>query len=313
MHDLTHDMATPGLSTLLGKGQWTRENQSWLATAFGLSLDPPAAPLRLLALNATNESNRYLCLDPVNIAFIERSVVVANPNELHLTENEAQALALSLAEVFAELGEIMITTANQWHLRLHATAPALPAFAALPDFIGRRADQGLPTDPQWRNLLNQAQVLLHAHPVNQAREARGQQRVNSLWPWGGGSLPTDARTAHDVIVSANPVLQGLAKLCGVPADLPSAGWQASAYKNPLVILDNLANARGQADGMRWREALAALDANWFVPILDGLRTGEIARLKIIVPASNGNHHIELSQRALLKFWRKPASLSAFAA
>lgn len=313
MHDLTSDLATPALCALLGKGKIASNTNNWLRAAFGLAHDPAAAPLRLLALGEAVATKSYLCLDPINLAFVERSVTVGDPDELQLTEAEAQALGKSLTEIFAEIGEIQITTPQQWHLLIHDTAPALPVFSALPDFIGRRAEQGLPTDSHWRNLLNEAQVLLHAHPVNQARESRGQARVNSLWPWGGGSLPTDARTAHDVVNSVNPVLQGLATHCRVAVELPTETWQANSHTNRLVVFDCLAQARGRADGMRWREVLSELDANWFAPILRDLRSGQITHLKIIMPAATTAHQTELSRLAMLKFWRDPLPLSALAA
>ena len=313
MHDLTRDLPSPALCALLGKGKLVSIKNNWLRAAFGLEQDPAAAALRLLASGEAMASKRYLCLDPINIAFVERSVTVGDPDDLKLTVAEAQTLGNSLTEIFAELGEILITTPQQWHLLIHDTAPALPTFSALPDFIGRRADQGLPTDPQWRNLLNEAQVLLHAHPINQAREARGQPRVNSLWPWGGGTLPTDARTVHDAVNCQNPVIQGLAKHCGLIVEPPTETWQASTHTNRLVVLDCLAPARGRADGMRWREALAELDANWFAPILHDLRSGKIARLKIIMPTATITLQTELSRHTMLKFWRGSSPLSALAA
>ncbi|MCZ7655242.1 MAG: hypothetical protein M5R42_14705 [Rhodocyclaceae bacterium] len=40
---------------------------------------------------------------------------------------------------------------------------------------------------EWRRFINEAQVLLHNHPINMAREAEGRPTVNSLWPWGPAS------------------------------------------------------------------------------------------------------------------------------
>jgi hypothetical protein len=48
----------------------------------------------------------------------------------------------------------------------------------------------------WRHAINEAQMVLHAHPVNQARQAAGQPVVNSLWPWGGGRLPAATHRHH---------------------------------------------------------------------------------------------------------------------
>ena len=310
MYDLTRDLATPALCALGGKGKLGSNTNNWLSTAFCLADDPAAAPLRFLALGEAVVTKRMLCLDPINFAFVERNVSVGDPNDLHLTAAEAQSLRDSLREIFAEIGEIRITTPHQWHLLIHDTAPALPLFSALPDFIGQRADQGLTTDPQWRKLLNEAQILLHAHPINQARESRGQPCVNSLWPWGGGSLPGDANTRLGVVKSNNPILQGLAKHCGIAVESPNETWQATSPTNQLVVLDCLEQARGRADGMRWRETLAQLDANWFAPISRDLRNGSIAKLKIIMPDATVVRQIELTRYTMLKFWRGSLPLSS---
>ena len=310
MRDLTHDLATPALCTLLGKGELaSHPDNQWLLDAFGLMQAPPAAPLRVLGHGGIATQDRWLCLDPINLAFVERSIRVGNPGALQLTEAEAQSLCNVLAPTFAALGELLATTPDQWHLRMHHTAPPLPDFAALTDCIGGRADQALPADAFWRQLLNDTQVMLHDHPVNLAREASGQVRVNSLWPWGGGTLPAQAKTSHDVVFGEGAVIQGLAKLCGV-ATMPTPNtWQPNSDGNPLVILSPLERPRHQGDGLRWREALAELDVNWFAPLLSALRHGELRHLKLIAPETNGGRTLNVSRASLLKFWRRQMTLS----
>jgi len=35
----------------------------------------------------------------------------------------------------------------------------------------------------WHQLFNEIQMLLFSHPVNEAREVRGELPVNSVWLW----------------------------------------------------------------------------------------------------------------------------------
>src|SRR3546814_7921528 len=42
---------------------------------------------------------------------------------------------------------------------------------------------------RWRAVLNEAQIVLHNHPVNAERVRSGRMPVNSLWFHGGGRLP----------------------------------------------------------------------------------------------------------------------------
>ena len=41
----------------------------------------------------------------------------------------------------------------------------------------------------WRGILNEIQMLLHEHPLNQVREERGDLALNGIWFWGGGVIP----------------------------------------------------------------------------------------------------------------------------
>lgn len=313
MHDLTHDLPTPALSTLLGKGELTRANadtHTWLRHAFGLSEDPALAPLRLLGSGGSPVARRCLCVDPVSFSFMDRNVIVGRPEDLQLTTEEATALVETLAPVYREVGEFAIATPSQWHLLVHEAWPALPMFSALPDFVGRRADQGLPADPRWRFLLNEAQLILHAHPVNEAREKRGAPRVSSIWPWGGGSLIAGVKTSHDIVYSASAVLSGMASLCQVPIEAVSDAWGAMPYHNPLIDLSQLASFRSRGDGLHWREALIALEKRWFVPALRAMRQGELHKLAMVFPDSGGGSQLNVSREAMLKFWRRPVQLTA---
>ena len=312
MHDLTRDLPTPALSLLLSRGHLIHSNgdiNAWLRNAFGLAHNPALAPLRLLGLTGESSAKRCLCIDPVNFSFVDRTVTVGKPEALQLTKDQAKALGEALAPVLHDIGDLEITTPALWHLHVHESAAELPSFMPLADFIGRRAEQGLPADPMWRHLINETQIMLHAHPVNQEREERGLPRINSIWPWGGGRLATDAKTEHDTVFSDNPVVQGLAKLCRLEVKAPPQAWVSLPHRHPLIAVDCLASLRSQGDGLRWRDALARLESTWFVPLQRALHGGRLNGLKIILPDVNGDSQLAISRRSMLKFWRRPAPLT----
>jgi hypothetical protein len=316
MYDLTRDLPTPSLGALLGKGRLIRDDNdanSWLRKAYNLSNDPSFAPLRVLGLTSAATSQRYLCLDPVNFSFADRNVIVNEPNTLQLTAAEANAFGESLGPVLQDFGDLEITSPGLWHVKVHDAAPDLPAFLPLSEFIGRRADQGLPADAKWRHLINEAQILLHNHPVNHARQDRGLPVVNSIWPWGGGSLVSGAKTDHDVVFADNPVLRGLSKLCGVRIQRPPNAWESLADRSPLILLEHLAPLRNQGNGLHWRDALAETETNWFAPVHKALRKGTLNRLTLVLPDGHCGSQLEVSQRAMLKIWRRPAPLTILAA
>ncbi len=316
LEDLTHDLPTPALTAMLGRGRLAHatpaDPELWLKRAFGLQATPPAAPLRLLGLGHDPGAAHWICLDPVNLGFVENNLLVGDPQHLHLTELEARDIAVSLAPTFSDLGEIVVTTPGQWHLRLHDPASPLPRMADLRDFIGSRANHGMILDAKWRSLLSEAQIQLHTHPVNLARAAKGELVVNSLWPWGNGIRPAPMTCRHDVMISKDAILLGLAKHCGSKVATEADAWEDSPYSTPLVILDLLSDPRRQGDGMTWRDALMTLDAQWFSPLFDALKSGKLAHLTLHATSETSTACLELSRPATWAFWRSAKPIASLA-
>ncbi len=315
--DLTCDLPLPAFTTLLGRGRLTQRpplgTAAILAEISGLAAPLPAAALRRLALREHPEEADWLCLDPVRLNFQERSLVVDDPQNLRLTTEEAAALAVALAPTFAELGTLEVLAPTRWNLRLSAAAPA---FQPLPQAAGRAAAP-LPLDAAyapWRQALNEAQMVLHAHPVNQARQAAGQPVVNSLWPWGGGRLPQPrTATTHDALWSNDPVARGIARLLQIDGTtLPDAFGSAPA-RRPLAIFDALEQPARSGDAIAWRDELARFEAGWLVPALAALSGGRLGALRLIAPGELAAAELQVGRRDIWKFWRKPRPLAELVA
>lgn len=311
--DLTCDLPLPAFTTLLGRGRLSRrparDTTAILAELTGLAAPLPAAALRWFALRDHPGEADWLCLDPVRLNFHERSLIVDDPQHLRLSGDEAAALAAALAPTLAALGRIEVISPGHWNLCLSAGAPA---FQALSDAAGRSAAP-LPPDPAyapWRQALNEAQMILHVHPVNQARQAAGQPAVNSLWPWGGGRLPELApAAAHDAIWSDDPVARGIARLLQIDGAALPAGYSGAAARAPLALVDGLKHPAGTGDAMVWRDELARFEAEWLAPALDALRRGRLDALRLIAPGDPAAAELLVSRHDLRKFWRQPRGLA----
>ncbi|MDP1734739.1 MAG: hypothetical protein Q8L44_10300 [Sulfuritalea sp.] len=314
--DLTYDLPLPAFTTLLGRGRLSRrppqDTAATLADVAGLATPLPAGALRWFALREHPGDSNWLCLDPVRLRLQERSLVVDDPRQLDLSAEECTALAVSLAPTFAALGQLDVLSPHAWNLRLSAAAPA---FQALSGAIGRSVSP-LPLTPDhapWRHALNEAQMILHTHPVNQTREAAGRPQVNSLWPWGGGRLPELGSGAgarrHDALWSSDPLARGIARLLQIDsAQLPEC-FAPAAARAPLAVFDAMEQPAGVGDALVWREQLSRFETEWLAPALGALRSGQLDSLRLLAPGELAAAELRVSRHDLWKLWRKPRALT----
>ena len=183
--------------------------------------------------------------------------------ELGLSRAEADALLAELRPLFGDAGfALSAPDPARWYLALPAGA-TLPAFSPPETVLGDDLFLHLPEGPEgrrWRALLNEAQVLLHHHPVNAARIAAGRVPANSLCFWGAGRLPDRVRGKVAKVASDDATLASLAALAtetageGTLLDLRAVrDWMPVETR----VLESLASAGGGtvqldfADGAAW--------------------------------------------------------------
>jgi hypothetical protein len=176
---------------------------------------------------------------------------------------------------------------------------------------GRTLEPFLPQGEEaraWRQFINETQVLLHNHPLNTAREEEGQPMANSLWPWGAGRLPDSATAPAPHLHADHPLALGLAKLAGVTAK-PVPERFENAVLQGLTLLEDLSKASQSLDAQAWREALVALEANWFSPLLAALKARRVHGLRLTALGDDATVDITLDAGDMWQFWRRPKPLS----
>ena len=138
-------------------------------------------------------------------------ILLLDPAQLHLDEDESRALLEALRGLFEAEGWALHWGAPLRWYATHASLREL-ATASLDRVIGRAIDPWLPDRPSrraaLRRLQSEVQMLLYTHPINEAREARGELAVNSFWLSGTGrtqSLATGEQRAAGRRAAARPV------------------------------------------------------------------------------------------------------------
>ncbi len=187
----------------------------------------------------------WLSADPAWVEPDMNGVRLLACGQLQLSMDEAQAFATMLRPVFDEAGmQLEVSAPDHWHVRLPADT-SLPHFAAPEQALGEDLSQHLPQGPdgrRWRVLLNDIQVLLHQHPLNAERRARGLPPVNSLWLWGGGALPSPPQSPLRGVISDDLLLRSLASRAAIGHQLRTPETVAAAASAWLIDLQDLAPA-----------------------------------------------------------------------
>ena len=203
---------------------------------------PPEAPVPLAAW-ALAQAGRspgpqtWARLTPLHCDVGSDQVTALDPASLDLDGTASEAFFEALAPLFPDdEGWTRLHLApGQWFVA-HERLEGLPA-ASLDRVIHRNVDAWLPEPRLLRRLQMEAQMTLHGHALNAAREAAGQRPINSVWIWGCGSAASQA--------------------------LPEALQLDERLRQPWI----------NGDWAGWAEAWRALDAERLRPLLPALKAG----------------------------------------
>lgn len=331
----------PALELLLARGRRARtaapDAGAWLFAAYDVARDDaaqrdwPVAAFARLADGGTPDAACWICADPVHLRLQRDALLLADATLLAITRDEADALVASLNAHFGADGfTLQAPHPDRWYAAL-AQEPDIST-TPLALAAGQSVDPKLPRGAgaaAWHARMNEVQMLLHAHPVNEAREARGQMPVNSLWFWGAGVLPRGDNTAGDTdedagdekplqlfprVWAADPLARGLARWRNAPAlDLPASAQAlldgASAQGVGLVLLDGLETARAYGNLNAWDARLRELERDWFAPLVAALRERRIGMLSVHGFGGDKAFSVETVRHDLGRFWRRPKPLA----
>lgn len=302
----------PALELLLARGahrtQDCDDDPAWLCRRFGVApqADWPVAALALAGDGGEAADAYWLRADPVHLEVQNRHLILQPTEGLAIDDQESESLAQALRETFGAEGlEFVSPAPRSWYLRL----PQRPDLRTVPlaAAAGRDIDRLLPQGGdrmRWHRLFNEIQMLLHRHPVNAAREERGQPMVNSLWFWGGGTLPPVSRPFESV-VARSALVRGLARISGANT-LADDDYRDPASGQRFVEL-----AAAGADGSGDAE-LRQLEQRWIAPAVAALRAGRLDAITLATVLDGRAHDWTLTRRALRKFWLRPVPLARHA-
>lgn len=317
----------PALELLFGRGRRARRDSAlperWLLEQFGCS--GTALPAGALTAFADGAGSNVSCVDgswsradPVHLRVDRDRLTLVPGGALEVSVEEARALCEALNRHFSPEFGFYPFHPGRWCMRLGAVQG--PDAAPTLEVAGEDVNAHLPAGggaSRWHALLNEIQMVLHAAPVNEARERRGEPPVNSVWLWGSGELPGAARARWRSVSAEDPVALGLARLAGVAqrrlaVDVQAWMAQAPETGRHLIVLEQLREPCALGDVQRYVDRLQALEACWFAPLLAALRRGRIGMITIHVPDDARAGSCETIRGDLRRFWRRARPLASYA-
>jgi hypothetical protein len=245
-------------------GEWSASDEvpapddHWLAReVFGTHGRAPTAPYAWAALTGRHETSQTIWrAEPIHIALGRESLIVHSLHDSPLMETEADQLLAAANELCADAqcelqrvgSEWFMLSAQSWSLR----PPPLTAMAGAPLPL---PDSNSADALHWSRLHNAIQMRWHAHPVNEAREARGLPIINGLWLHGGGTWKPLSRMPWPRVHSHRPDLRGAALAAGALAGTGDTAPDSDA----LLVWDDALRACLNADWPAWLAAMASID------------------------------------------------------
>jgi hypothetical protein len=254
------------------------------------------------------QSSRMLLFQAVHLRPDLHSAVIAPIPRDKKNFNDIDILIRDLGDLFKVDCDISVIGNGLFLMELKAFDAPLH-YPHILSVLGKTANPFIEQSRQhlgWYKLLNEMQMFLHQHEVNQDREHRGLLPVNSLWFWGGGDLP-------------EKIDNGLHWYCDDTV-LVKFGASMGLTTAPLDDLENLdRSSSGAVIDLRLLELLKTGMASELDQLLLDIETRLLQPLlralerdrKSLYLRAGHESDFEMAPSAALKFWRRPRTLATW--
>jgi len=252
----------------------------------------------------------WLRADPVYLQPDRHQAVLVASEALQLQPEESAALLETINEHFASEGwQLRAPHPQRWYLQLPKAD--MIRTTPLPQVMGQGVNQYLPQGQNrqhWHGRLNELQMLLHTHPVNQQRVQEGKLPVNSVWLWGEGSMPTIASSTFDHVYGDDILLEALAQLASMK-HAPLTAFDPRTVKGCCLLVINDCYVTVQdKDVFRWLGCVEVIQNRYLTPLQEALKQQRCSTVTLL--PVNGQQY-RLTPRRLPRWWHRRRQLETF--
>jgi hypothetical protein len=304
----------PAIETLMARGS-SHVGGEWpevLLSAFGA--DGSVAALSASGDDISVGTHGWMFAEPAHFQADRNTLNLFPSSQLDITVNESVQLISALNANFADRG-LTFSCGASGHWYVSCAVSELPHTSSIHRARRGNMFEKLPQSQgelSWTAIHNETQMLLHSHPINEARESAGKLTINGIWFWGDGAVRKngiDRKPSLGAVFGDTPLAAGLAKWvdsqCFPIAQFTASNGVSSAGHDVLVI-DALTALMERGDLTAWREAALKLDAEIFAPLLASLKAGTIHTVALTLPRESDSLIYSTrsqSLRGVTGFWK----------
>jgi hypothetical protein len=252
---------------------------------------PSAAVIRT-GLTGEPADGFWLRAQPIHFAAgLDRLTTVPLQGPARMSAAEREVLSPTLAEHLQSTDlELHAGADGEWLLRsdaplqMQTVSPEFAAANPREDILPRGRDAG-----RMRRLMTEMQMLLHEHPVNAQRQARGLPELNAIWVHGEGMLSDVNARSLPAASGDDAYLRGIYRL-----------HQQPVHATPVDAASLLTQVAGPTVALIDVTDLDTLESKWFTPLARALLGGTIAKLTLTFD----EWCVAVDRASMLKLWRR---------
>ena len=160
-----------------------------------------------------------LCCNFVTLQASHNDMVMKDYTANHLSSEESINYLNALQTQISDFGVTFYPGVGPHNIMVMNSKPFTIRLTSPNELIGEGIRKFMPVDAEFKDLIyiiNQAQIILHNHPVNKKRKLESLDYANSIWLWGNGkngTLPSFKKKygKSGSLISASLLFQGMAK------------------------------------------------------------------------------------------------------
>jgi len=311
MQRISAGLKLPYLSKILARSAQMnlpyRVPEDLLCEAFGAHA---FAPIRAAADGIEVGDAYWMCADPVHLE-LQQSQAILQP-EVKCGAEESTALCEVLNRHFAQDDITFVAPhPRRWYVRMDSPSGVMTTPLRVASWRDVKSFQPQGADAlRWRSLSNEIQMLLHGHAINQGREARGMQAINSVWLWGGGCA-NDIKTSVSALGGDYALSSPFAKVATIPHCASLEEMLCVKGEKGLWVESSLATAWQRGDLYAWRDAMEWVERQFARALWIAIEQGRLQTLTLDVPTEDRICRFVFDRAASWKLWRRSGSLSAY--